>query len=216
MSEIDLVPIHYRRVLWLRRWLRMIGIASLSAAILLGATKGSLAYSIKKSRDQVESLEEDNDLALQQQARLGALREQTLQMRNQLAILSQLRQGIFARSMFDIVDRCLDGTVGFTSWKFRRAQELVKKDSEAVSTGYFLIIPAQGAEDDEQRAWRLRAHMEIQGRAIDHSALAGFVRRLVEQPEIDEVRVLDTQIVEGKGPGSVQFELAAVVRTSGG
>lgn len=216
MSEIDLVPLHYRRVLWLRGWLRLIGIAALCATVLLGAAKGSLAYSIKKHRAEVESLAEDNDLALEQQARLASLREQTLKMRNQFAILNQLRQGIFARNMFDIVDRSLDSTVGFTSWKFRRAQELVERNSETVSTGYFLVVPMQGSDEQVERAWRLQAHMEIRGRAIDHSSLAGFVRRLVEQREIEEVRVIDTRIVESDGPGSIEFELAAVVRTTEG
>ena len=53
--------------------------------------------------------------------------------------------------------------------------------------------------------------MEIQARATDHSALAAFVRRLVSQPEIQDVRILNTRVRE-QAAQAVEFELAVVVR----
>jgi hypothetical protein len=54
--------------------------------------------------------------------------------------------------------------------------------------------------------------MELTAQARDHSALAGFVRRLGEQEEIESVRVLNTEVRSVSASEVVDFELAIVVQ----
>jgi hypothetical protein len=55
--------------------------------------------------------------------------------------------------------------------------------------------------------------MTIQGQARDHSALSGFVRRLFEQTEIDDVRIRRTSLNRSNQSGVVDFDLAIVLNT---
>jgi hypothetical protein len=55
--------------------------------------------------------------------------------------------------------------------------------------------------------------MTIKGQARDHSALSGFVRRLFVQPEIDDVRILRTNLSRSNRADAVDFELAVVINT---
>ncbi len=87
----------------------------------------------------------------------------------------------------------------------------MEREPEAVHAGHFIVLPRQGKAGPE-KVWRLRAHMEIRAQALDHSSLARFVRRLVEQPEIDEVRVLNTRVHTNASSPLVDFELAVLVR----
>jgi hypothetical protein len=56
-------------------------------------------------------------------------------------------------------------------------------------------------------------HMEIRGQAVDHSTLAQFVSRLLDQPRIEQVRVVNTRVRPLAAVEVVDFELAVVVRT---
>lgn len=212
MVEIDLVPGEYRRFLALRSWLRSFAMIYLSVIVSLGVAKAALAYGIRAKDRAIEQLEAARAVEQSQQLRLGELREQRSVAARRLMILSGLRGGIAAKDMFLIVDRATGGNVWFLDWKFRRAGELVENDPEAVQTGYFIVVPME-QRDEREKAWLMRTHMEIRAQAFDHSTLAHFVRRLVEQPEIEEVRVLNTRTRQYTSAEVVDFELAVVVKT---
>ena len=53
--------------------------------------------------------------------------------------------------------------------------------------------------------------MEIQGQAVDHGALADFVRRLAAQRLVRDVRLLDTQTRRYTEVQVVDFRLAVVL-----
>jgi hypothetical protein len=114
--------------------------------------------------------------------------------------------------MFSSMDSALDGRVWFLDWTFRRAGELVDEDPKGVQTGYFLVIPIE-EEDEPNRAWRMETHMEIRGHTLDHSTLARFVSRLLDEHRIAQVRIVKTHVREVASVEVVDFELAVVVRT---
>ena len=128
-----------------------------------------------------------------------------------LSILSELRGGISAVQTLLSVDRALNAQVWFLSWTFHRAGQLVEETTEARNTGYFIVIPPEGS-DEVEKTWRLDTHMEIRAQAADHSALARFVRELVEQPEIEDVRIVSTRVHGQTAAQLVSFELAVVVK----
>ncbi len=215
MAEIDLVPAGYRRLLQLRSRLCRFGIVYAVTLVSLILAKAALGYGVRSMSDEIERLEEAQQLDRERRLRIAELDGQRSDARERLSILTGLRGGVAAVDMFRVVDRASDGNVWFRDWKFRRAGEVVEGGPEAVQTGYFLVVPLEKQKKDErEKAWIMRTHMEIEAQSLDHSTLARFVRGLVAQPEIEEVRVLNTRVRQYLSSEVVDFEIAVVVRSS--
>jgi hypothetical protein len=212
MSEIDLIPEDYRKLGRLREWAVRLAIGGLALMLVLGGARAGLSLGIRRQEREAERLREAQALALDQQAKLDRLRALERNLRGQLDMLARLRGGVAARRMLIALDRALEGRVWLLDWTFRRAGELVEKKPEAVRTGYFIVVPKREG-DERERAWLMQTHMEIQAQAFDHASLAAFVRRLVEQPEIEDVGILSAQVRRYVDAQVVHFELAVVVRS---
>ena len=213
MRELDLVPGDYRRALELRARTLRFAALYLCLVVVIIAARVALSYGVSSRHESVTALEQALAVEAQQQAELQTLRVGAEDARRRIEILAGLRGGIAAKQMFAVVDRATDGNVHFKEWRFARAGELVEPDPQAVHAGYFVVLPMGEEPDSRKKAWMLRTTMEIHARAPDHTSLARFVRRLLEQPEIDEVRVLNTRSRSGTSSEPVDFELAVAVRT---
>lgn len=213
MAELDLVPSEYRRSLWLRRWLRTLAIVELGLLLSLGAAKLAVDHVASSRRRAIEEIQAAEARVQEQRGRLERLRGQHDVARRRLAILAGLRGGLSSDSVFLAVDRSFQEGIWFVDWTFRRAGQLVEEDSKAVQTGYFLVVPLDQDGDQGERAWRLETHMEIRGQALDHSTLARFVDRLLDEPRIEEVRIVNTQTRAYAAAQVLDFELAVLVRT---
>ncbi len=209
--DIDLIPADYRACLRSREWLRRIGFAYLALGLGLGLARAGVAWETHGRSRENARMEAVAAAAQERRAHLEGLRQRRSELEKQLALLEGLRGGVEARRMLQAVDRALDENVWFVDWKFRRAGALVDREPNAVATGYFLVVPA-GKKEEGPKAWRMDTHMEIRARAVDHSSLANFVSRLVAQPEVESVRVLNTRVRPYLEAQAVEFELAVVVR----
>ena len=211
---MDLVPVRYRRTLELRRWLRLFACVEGALLLALVLAKAGLAYSETTRRRQIEELQAAELLVGERRATLAQLGVEHQMAQRRLSILAGLRGGVSSDAVFGAVDRALDDGIWFLDWTFSRAGQLVDDDPQAVQTGYFLVVPLEGEDEaGGGRAWRLETHMEIRGQALDHSTLARFVGRLLDQPRIEQVRIVNTQIQRISAAEVVDFELAVVVRT---
>ena len=115
--------------------------------------------------------------------------------------------------MFVTVDQALTSDdVWFRNWKFERAGVMVGEQVETVNTGYFVVVP-EGAEQLAPDELRIQTNMEIRGQALDHSALSSFVRRLIVQPGIDDIRIRRTSLIDRNRADTVDFELAVILNT---
>ncbi len=215
MAELDLIPSEYRIRLRMQRWL--IVFTGLAAAVLAATVvpAGAFAYLSVRTEGKIEKLQQRELIASQHRQQLVQLKQQKVELSGQLELLAGLHRGAAAQQMFVSVDRALqDGDVWFLRWQFRRAGVRVDKEDNAVNTGYIVVAP-RGAGARKQEAWRIETHMTVKGQARDHSALSSFVRRLLEQPEIDGVRVLRTSLSRQTAPNVVDFEVAVVVGGNG-
>jgi len=210
MVELDLVPAEYRRYVRLRRWLQLFGLAMAAVLVLVVGTRVFLSRSVRGERMRIEELRATKQVTLNRLALIEELDTRKAEAQKRLQILAGLRGGPPAEQMFVTVDRALGPDVWFESLSFRRAGEIVDVPPETVDTGYFIVVP-KGQQQKQDRAWRLNTHMEIQGRARSHSALADFARRLADQPEIEDVKVLKTSLRQYTRVQLVDFELAVVV-----
>lgn len=210
MAEIDLVPAEYRHYLRVRRWLVTFASVFVLLVVAIGVGRVVVSQRVGAEKARIDHLRASKQVTLNQLGLIQTLHERKGAAEKRLNILGGLRGGPAAEKIFWTIDRALSGNVWFRSWSFRRAGELVEVAPRAVETGYFIIVPKE-ANQSQDKAWRLQTHMEIKGQARDHSALAEFVKRLLDQPEIEDVRVLNTSLRRYTTAHLVDFELAVVV-----
>lgn len=214
MPDIDLIPSEYRRARWLRGWSRQM---LLAGAIVLGGCAilfAGLSLRVQKLQAETTQLEQQRAVTEQQRDELQSLDAQKTSLDQQLSLLTSLRSGAPAQSMFVTVDQALSNAeVWFVNWQFRRAGVMVpESQARGVQTGYFIVVP-ESAEDGGDQAWRVETHMTITGQARDHEALSRFVNGLYEQPTVVQVSVQRTELARLGAQEVVQFDLAIVLNS---
>jgi hypothetical protein len=214
MSEIDLIPQDYYNRLRMLRLMKCFMVATIGLVLATASIYGTLEYLIDRNHQVIASLEQKKAAANLQRAELNDLLARSRSLTDRLDVLERLRGGAAAQDMFVAVDRALDGeTVWFTHWSFRRAGKAAPQTPKSVNTGYFIVIPS-GQGPGAAPAWQIATHMEIRGQAVDHAALSNFVRRLLNQPQIADVRVLSTH-KRKYGLGSVvEYSLAVTINSN--
>ena len=173
-----------------------------------------LRYETGKIDRELKQLQSQKAITTQQRKELEKLNARKHELTQQLNLLAGLRSGSAAEQMFLTVDRAMSGEdVWFTQWDFRRAGTATEKDPKTVNTGYFIVIP-KGKKSREE-TWMIETQMTIQGEALDHAALSRFVSNLIDQPEIQQVRVVKTDLVLVNQHKLVRFSLDVVVSSGG-
>ena len=213
MTEIDLIPSDYRTRVWQRRWLRTAGVvvsALLATHVLAYVAVASKAHAVQA---EVANLESRQQISEQQRTELEELYAKRADYTQQEKLLSGLRSGATAEELFRTVERALTSDdVWFVDWRFQRSGVIVESADDAISTGYFIVVPAEEGGDDAA-PWQVRTHMTIRGRSRDHSALSGFVRSLFAQAEVEDVHLGRTSKSRLGRNEIVDFDLAVVVNT---
>jgi Tfp pilus assembly protein PilN len=211
MHEIDLFPDELRKQLLFARWFKHAAIALVATTVLIGAASIGLRQVNAQIDERIQYFQGQRDITNANRQQLGQLKQEKDDLQQQLNLLSGLRSGASAEKMFLMIDRALPGPdVWLTNWKFRRAGSQVENVPEAVSTGYFIVIPA-GSSSREEETWKIETHMNIQGQALDHSAMSKFVLNLTQQPEIENVRIVNTRLNQSGREKRVDFSLDIVV-----
>ncbi len=215
-AEIDLVPNDYRtyhaKVRIITRF------ASILVPLLLvsGFAYAALRYQTWDIEHEVEALQQKTFVSSQQRDQITHLRKVADDFQRQLTMLGRLRSGGQALDMFTTIDRAIvPGDVWFRTWTFRRAGFVTEGDVNEVSRGYFVVIPAN-SESSSSEPWQIETHMEIKGHARDHSTLSTFVQKLFDQPQIQDVRVVNTARRRYENLSVVDFDLRIVVRSAAG
>ena len=115
-----------------------------------------------------------------------------------------------------MIDRALPGPeVWLTKWNFRRAGTPVDENQGAVNTGYFIVISADKRSNQEE-TWKIETNMTIKGQALDHVAMSKFVLNLTQQPEIENVRIVNSRQATVDRIKLVEFSLDIVVSARNG
>ena len=224
---VDLIPQDYRRAQALRGRLRLFGAACAVALALVGAARAALEYRIRAERTDLVALRQSEVLSGAHRAKLEDLNARTGDAERQLKVLDALRGRAVIAELFQAVDAAASGKLWFNDFSFAREGEVAEVKPEAREAGYFILIPqerrpgakagepaaARAGEPAADKAWRTRQHAEIRGQALDHSALAEFIRRLGEQPGIGPVRLVDTRSRSYTSAQVLDFHLVAILGT---
>jgi len=211
MNEIDLFPEDLRRQLLFTRWFKLTGYTVVLLTLLSVVAFVLLREASTRIDEQIQFFQSQREITNANRRQLEQLTQQKSDLQQQLDLLGGLRSGASAEQMFLMIDRALPGPdVWLTNWKFRRAGTPVDANQQAVSTGYFIVIPADN-QNKPAETWQIETHMTIQGQALDHSAMSRFVLNLTQQPEIENVRIVNTRSNQGKQVKLVDFSLDIVV-----
>jgi Tfp pilus assembly protein PilN len=211
MNEIDLFPEDLRKQLLFTRWFRLTGYSVLLLTLVFVVAFVLLREANAQLDAEIQQFQSQREITTANRNQLEQLNQQKSDLQQQLDLLGGLRSGASAEQMFLMIDRALPGPdVWLTNWKFRRAGTPVDANQQAVSTGYFIVIPADKPNKPAE-TWQIETHMTIQGQALDHSAMSRFVLNLTQQPEIENVRIVNTRSNQGKQVKLVDFSLDIVV-----
>ncbi|MDX1527858.1 MAG: PilN domain-containing protein [Gammaproteobacteria bacterium] len=215
-TEIDLIPndyrIHYAKVRILKRHALIL----IPLLVFAGLAYGALRFYTWEIEREVETLQQMTLVSSRQRDQITRLRKVADEFQRQLTMLGRLRSGGQAMDMFITIDRAIPpGDVWFRTWNFRRAGFVVKGQTSEVNRGYFVVIPA-GSEASSAEPWQIETHMDIKGQARDHSTLSTFVQRLFDQPQIQDVRVVNTAQRSYQNTKVVDFDMRIIVRSAAG
>ena len=210
-NELDLIPASYRERLKIQQWCHVFLFAFVLICLAIVFANINLANNIENIKLTINKLQKDKSFNLQQQQTYNNLLATEQVLQKNLEILSGLRGGPPVIQIFKVIDRVMNGTVWFDQWSFQRAGEMTEVKPETVQTGYFIIIPQEVNNTNKQQAWKLNTHMDISGKARDHSSFSLFVRELIDQPEIEDVKVISTNLRSFTNYQLVDFKIIVIV-----
>jgi hypothetical protein len=211
MHELDLIPASYRERLKIKRWCHQFGFVFAGVLVIVVGLRFAVINKATTLNTEIEIRQKDKQSSLEQQQKYNALMAEEVKLKKELEILNGLRGGPSAKQILLAVDRVMPDDVWFTQWSFSRAGEIIPVQPAAVQTGYFIIIPQDANGSPNQQAWKLYTHMEISGQARNHSSLSGFISNLINQPEIDDVKVINTSLRSYTGSQVVDFNLVVII-----
>jgi hypothetical protein len=215
-ADIDLIPNDYRARHIRAQIIKRFASILIPLLLLSGVAYGFLRYHTLGIGREVEELQQKTLVSSQQRDQITKLRKVADDFQGQLTMLGRLRSGGQAMDMFTTIDRAIPpGEVWFRMWNFRRAGFVIEGDSKEVNRGYFVVIPAN-SEASSSDSWQIETHMDIKAQARDHSALSTFVQRLFDQPQIQDVRVVNTARRTYQDASVVDFDLRIIVRSAAG
>lgn len=209
--EIDLIPASYRERLKIQRWCHLFLVALALVILLTVFIRLSLNSKNQLIQSELSILQRDKSFNLQQQQTYNDLLTAERKLNKNLEILDGLRGGAPVRQTMMVIDRVLNDNIWFLQWSFKRAGEIVTLPPQTVQTGYFIIIPQENSRIGKQQTWKLETHMEIKGQARDHTSFSLFVQGLLSQPEIEDVKIVDTQMRRYADIQVVDFNIVIVI-----
>ena len=212
MREFNLIPQSYYVQLARKRLLRF-GSVTLMVLLATGiAGYGALTQWIEIVKLEVAELQQQQAVTSRQGELITTLNIEKKQLNQQWQLLESLRSGMPAKQMMESVQATMrHNEVWFIDWRLRRAGVITEKETAANQPGYFVIVKHTGNPEN----WQSMTHMTIRGQARDHSTLSEFAQRLLNQPDIEDVRVQKTTRRAGRNQEleAVDFDLAIVLKT---
>jgi hypothetical protein len=209
--EIDMIPASYRERFKIRRWCHLFLLALGAVILLTLLIRFTLNSKNQSIQTEISTLQQDKSFNQQQQQTYNNLLTSERKLNKKLGILDGLRGGAPVRQTMMVIDRVLNDNVWFLQWSFKRAGEIVNLPPQTKPTGYFIIISPENSRIGKQQTWKLETHMEVKGQARDHSSFSLFVQDLLNQTEIEDVKIVNTQMRRYAGTQIIDFNIVIVI-----
>lgn len=193
MAEFDLIPPDYARGRILRRRMKALAIVLASVACLVAIAWLGLHSLISAESGKAARLQQAKQLSVKGEAAAQEYRQRKQAVERQLAALDELRGRDRVRIFVRAIDAAYVEGVWFDALRFYRREQLPAGDprGSAAAPGR-ARAGAQNAAPRVATPAEIEHYAEIAGHAVNHSALAEFIRRLGHQPGIADVRLIDS------------------------
>jgi len=206
MHEFNLIPNEYYQRIQIQRWLKIFALSYAALVCTIFGGAALLDHLETQQNEYIGTLQQSKQVVINQQKELSGLREEKRKLEKWHSIFSSLHKGPTAQHLLIALDRVLNNNIWFRQLSFIREEEIAEVNSEAVNTGYLMIVPMDSGKGQKQ-AWRMKTHMTLRGEALDHSTLASLVGDLIDQQEIDDARILRTALHQYSNQTVVTFEV---------
>jgi hypothetical protein len=194
MNDIDLIPAGYRRRTDLRKQVHRFLLAGILVAAGTAAARSSIGYLVWREEAAVVRMEEQREKLERSQNQVQSMLQQRDVTEQQLTALANLRGRDRVAQFLRAIDAAYSGRIWLDSVHFTR------RSDAAAANG-----------DQQSAAFTLGA--DLFGHAMSHSELAEFMQRLGEQPEVGDVRLIDTATRSYTTAQVIDFNLALQMRS---
>jgi hypothetical protein len=210
MAEVDLIPEDYRQAANLKSFSKKFFLVFASLILFVALGKGLLSFLVAMENKRIMTLETSEVLFLEQRNLLEKLRAQKTDLQQRFALLNSLRGGPQAEKMFRIIDRAVSQSVWFTSLRFKRTGEDIQALSKNRDIGYIRVV--QQTDNRQHSELQGQMQMEINGQALNHSALADLVKKLLNQQEVHDVQILNTSTLQYTSGQITTYKLMVTIK----
>jgi Tfp pilus assembly protein PilN len=210
MAEVDLIPEDYRQAAHLKRFSKKFLLVFAFIVLLVALGKGLLSFLVAMENKRTMTLETSEVLIVEHRNLLKKLDQHRADLQQRLAILDSLRGGPPAQRMFQIIDRAVNQSVWFTSLRFKRTKEDLQALTQSRDTGYFRVV--QQTDNRQHGESQEQMRMEINGQALNHSALADLVKKLLDQQEVHDVHILNTSTLQYPSGQVTAYKLVVTIK----
>lgn len=211
MHELDLIPADYREREHIQQKCTIFIGSLIVLVVALAGLRFVLQQKVGTLQLQIQALEDGKKIKLEQQQKFNALLAQERMLNKRLEIFNGLRGGPSAKQLLLAIDRVMDGDVWFNEWKLLRTSEINTVKTIPSTSGLVIVIPESENSAGQAQAWQLNTRMEITGQALDHSKLAAFISRLMQQPEVQDVKVLNTNLKTYLSSQVIDFNMVVII-----
>jgi hypothetical protein len=205
MVNMDLVPEDYRQVINIRRKVRHFIVACMMVLCIIGLAKALFSFLIWRENVKVVALEQQEQVAQQNKSKTEMSRQQKQVIEQQLAALAHLRGQDRLRLFLQAVDDAYSEGVWFDNLRFMRLSNAntLNPTNEGVNQG----ISKVPIVNENLSTLDINHGAEIIGHAINHSALAEFMRKLAAEKSVENLRLIDTGMRNYTNLQVVEFNL---------
>ncbi|MFQ5560312.1 MAG: hypothetical protein ACE5FU_06995 [Nitrospinota bacterium] len=212
MNDVNLIPEDYLRYISLRKTVKKSLLFLLFLVALITGFKVILINRIESEKVKTDHLKYSERKILEKRQSLEELLSEQSELKKRLRILDTLKGGPSVGKMFVAIDKAINPGVWFTEWNFFRTGELSKAPSPGLKKrGYFVVIPKEEAKKGEEFTNFTR--MDIKGRALKYSAMADFIKGLLQRKEIGDVFVKKTGKLRNRAESFIEYELSVLIKT---
>ena len=212
MAEMDLIPNDYRRNRARRSLLRKFLYACGLVLAIIILSKTLLTYMIWSENVGVVKLEQQLNITEQNKARAAEFQQRKQVTEKQLAALNELRGRDRVAQFLQAIDVSLNEGVWFDSIHFMRHAKTTTLSNSSGAPASGIIVVGKNATDAE--GLNINQGVEIVGHAASHTLLAEFMRKLGAQPNIVDLRLLNTSLRNYTTMQVVDFSLNLVIDTN--
>lgn len=213
MADIDMIPRSYRDGLRVQRALRGYGFG-LAALVLAGGLGAAvLHWRLSVETPRLDQLRTRTAQAETLRARLAATITRKSALDQDAQALAALRGNGGVNALAQALDVALNDKVWFDNLHYARTEELLHAPLPSPLPSGTLETRASTRPNAAPgpQTWRLARQVDIEGQALDHAALSGFLASLSANPVLTDVRFLKSGAATGEGNHHVAFSVSAAL-----